>query len=241
MASDEKEPTPVRDEIVVASADGDAPAEAAVAADTAPEKSPDGADAANTTLASRPRRSLRSAGRVAEEKIIKKTVKIVSKRPTRKWDAERLLTDPKSPLAKANLRTILSNPLAWSSLDAEEQKEILSLFPDPRHILTEEDGTSRPNMESLMNDDSFRYDCAAYTENLVQGRHDPDWLAQAWAAHERHKAGDFKDFLRNKFESDWEVKLPDDAAASSEQTEAEDDYPEVAAGEANVGKVLEQA
>lgn len=57
-----------------------------------------------TTLASRPRRSLRSAGRAAEDKFIKKTVRIITKRPQRKWDAERLLTDPKSPLAKANLR-----------------------------------------------------------------------------------------------------------------------------------------
>lgn len=114
----------------------------------------------------------------------------------------------------------MSHPIAWSCLDAEEQKEILALCPDPRHIVTEADGAARPNMESLMNDDSFRYDCAAYTENLVQGRHDPEWLAQAWAAHERRKAGDFKDFLRTKFEKDWEVEIPGEKAAAS-STEGE--------------------
>lgn len=62
-------------------------------------------EVAETLLTSRPRRSLRNSGRPAQETIIKKTVKVILKnRPQRKWDAERLLTDPKSPLAKANLR-----------------------------------------------------------------------------------------------------------------------------------------
>lgn len=87
-----------------------------------------------------------------------------------------------------------------------------------------------------MNDDSFRYDCAAYTESLVQGRHDPDWLAQAWAAHERRKAGDFKDFLRTKLERDWEVTLPldeDDVGAEEEDKhEGQDGSGETEAREA---------
>ncbi|KAJ3499722.1 hypothetical protein NLG97_g92 [Lecanicillium saksenae] len=217
MTSNEKGPTPTMDEITVATSYDDSIAEAAAATDAAPDTNERELEAANTTLASRPRRSLRNSGRVAEETTVKKPAKIVAKRPQRKWDAERLLTDPKSPLAKANLRSILSNPIAWNSLDAEEQNEIVALFPDQRHIITDADGTSRPNMESLMNDDSFRYDCAAYTENLLQGRHDPEWLAQAWAAHERRKAGDFKEFLRAKFERDWEVKLPDKSNVASEQ------------------------
>lgn len=106
------------------------------------------------------------------------------------------------------MQSILSNPLAWSSLEPEDREQILALFPDQRHIRAGEDGAPQPNMESLMNDDSFRYDCAAYTESLAQGRHDPDWLAQAWAAHERRKAGDFDEFLRSKFENDWDVKIP---------------------------------
>ncbi|OAA75844.1 hypothetical protein LEL_07832 [Akanthomyces lecanii RCEF 1005] len=216
MAATEKELTPGEDEIEVATTNDAAHIEAPNAA---PEASAQEADAANTGLASRPRRSLRGAGRAIEDSIVKKTVKIIAKRPQRKWDAERLLTDPKSPLAKANLRTILTNPLAWSSLDADDHAEILAHFPDQRHILTADDGAARPNMESLMNDDSFRYDCAAYTESLVQGRHDPEWLAQAWAAHERRKAGDFKDFLRAKFESDWEVTLPPEQEAEREKEE----------------------
>lgn len=131
--------------------------------------------------------------------------------------------------------------MAWTSLDAQDREEILALCPDPRHILTEEDqkgeeggpATPRPNIKSLMNDDSFRYDCAAYTENLVLGRHDPDWLAQAWAAHERRKAGDFDEFLRHKFERDWEVQLPvetvPDEANDAQQDEAAEDKTVTAA------------
>lgn len=61
-----------------------------------------------------------------------------------------------------------------------------------------------------MNDDSFRYDCAAYTDNIAQGRHDPEWLASAWSAHERRRAGDFDTYLIDKLEEDWGVEIPED-------------------------------
>ncbi|EJP64510.1 hypothetical protein CRV24_003912 [Beauveria bassiana] len=219
MTDNGSEPTPAKDVIEVHPPSSDAHVEAVADPNVALE-------AANKTLASRPRRSLRSAGRAAEEKTVtntvKKTVKIIARRAQGKWDAERLLTDPKSPLAKANLRTILANPMAWNCLDAADHAEILALFPDQRHITVAEDGAQRPNMESLMNDDSFRYDCAAYTESLAQGRHDPDWLAQAWAAHERRKAGDFDDFLRAKFEKEWEVKLPEEAPGADDEKGGEE-------------------
>ncbi|KAF4462007.1 elongator complex 5 [Fusarium albosuccineum] len=136
--------------------------------------------------------------------------KVVVRKGTRKskWDAENILTDPKSPLATADLRSILSNPMAWDVLDQQEKAEILALFPDDQHIEGSTAEDRRPNFASLMNDDSFRYDCAAYTENIAQGRHDPDWLASAWAAHERRKAGDFDEYLDNKFRDEWEVELP---------------------------------
>ncbi len=98
--------------------------------------------------------------------------------------------------------------MAWEALDQKDRDEILALFPDRSHINeTAEDGP-RPNFASLMNDDSFRYDCAEYTENLSQGRHEPEWLSSAWAAHERRKLGDFDEYQLNKFEEDWAVELP---------------------------------
>ncbi|KAL6902561.1 Asx homology domain-containing protein [Trichoderma evansii] len=127
-----------------------------------------------------------------------------------KWDAESILKDPKSPLATANLRSILCNPLTWTALDQDERTEILSLFPDKGHILDAGTKDARPNFASLMNDDSFRYDCAAYTDNIAQGRHDPEWLASAWSAHERRRAGDFDKYLIDKLEEDWGVEIPEE-------------------------------
>ncbi|KAK1760765.1 Asx homology domain-containing protein [Echria macrotheca] len=124
------------------------------------------------------------------------------------------LTDPKSPLAKADIRAILMHPLSWSSLTPPEQHEILTLFPDPqKNILpadptTSTPSTPRPNLTSLSNDDNYRNDCARYAENLSLGRHDPEWLRQAWVAHERHRAGDFDEYLEKDFESTWGETYP---------------------------------
>ncbi|KAH6955221.1 hypothetical protein HG530_009106 [Fusarium avenaceum] len=136
--------------------------------------------------------------------------RVVVKKAVRKskWNADNILTDSKSPLASADLRSILSNPSAWDILEKEEKAEILALFPDSQHILSAGTEDARPDFASLMNDDTFRYDCAAYTENIVQGRHDPEWLEQAWAAHERRKMGDFDEYLDDKFKDEWEVELP---------------------------------
>jgi hypothetical protein len=98
--------------------------------------------------------------------------------------------------------------MAWDILDKEEKAEILALFPDSQHILSAGTEDACPDFASLMNDDSFRYDCAAYTENIAQGRHDPEWLAHAWTAHERRKMGDFDEFLHNRFKDEWDVELP---------------------------------
>lgn len=98
--------------------------------------------------------------------------------------------------------------MAWEALDKDDKAEILSLFPDNQHVLAIGSEDARPDLVSLMNDDSFRHDCAAYVENIAQGRHDVEWLASAWAAHERRKAGDFDEYLENKFEEEWGIELP---------------------------------
>ncbi|GAB0134546.1 hypothetical protein EsDP_00002911 [Epichloe bromicola] len=125
-----------------------------------------------------------------------------------KWDADTILNDPRSPLATADLRSVLSHPLAWTSLTIQERREVICLFPDVALILDADTDDARPDFQSLMNDDAFRADCAAYVENLAQGRHDPQWLRDAWRAHERRKAGDFDEFLIKRFEEDWGL-LPD--------------------------------
>ncbi|KAL2135571.1 hypothetical protein VTI74DRAFT_8050 [Chaetomium olivicolor] len=126
----------------------------------------------------------------------------------KKWEAPLVYTDSKSPLAKADLRAILLLPGAWDVLTEGEKQEILAKFPDETHIQDTGTPDSRPNTVSLRNDDNFRYDCARYCENIYLGRHDEEWLYQAWVAHEKHRRGDFDEFLRERFEQDWETQLP---------------------------------
>ena len=100
--------------------------------------------------------------------------------------------------------------MAWDVLDEKERAQILALFPNREHVIETESDGLRPDFQALLNDDSFRHDCATYTENVAEGRHDPEWLAQAWSAHERRKAGEFDDYLVKKFEEDWGVELPEE-------------------------------
>ncbi|KAK8932304.1 hypothetical protein VCV18_000838 [Metarhizium anisopliae] len=160
-----------------------------------------------------------------------------------KWTPDNILSDPKSPLASADLRacltpsiplciSVLANPLAWTSLSIRERRDVLCLFPDMAHTLDADTDDARPNFETLMNDDSFRYDCAAYVDNLAMGRHDAVWLEDAWSAHNRRKAGEFDEWLRDKFVEDWAVEPPDDSKkAKPEERRVQDGQGEAADGQ----------
>ncbi|KHE80219.1 hypothetical protein GE21DRAFT_7949 [Neurospora crassa] len=126
----------------------------------------------------------------------------------RKWEAPFVYTDEKSPLTNADLRAILLLPRAWDVLTPDERKDILAKFPDDSHILDPGTEIARPDLVSLRNNDHFRYDCARYLENIERGRHDEQWLQEAWVAHEKHKRGDYDDFLIKEFENDWATKIP---------------------------------
>ncbi|KAK4127674.1 hypothetical protein N657DRAFT_536414, partial [Parathielavia appendiculata] len=126
----------------------------------------------------------------------------------KKWEAPFVYTDPKAPLANADLRAILLHPDAWDILTPEEKRDVLAKFPDETHILDAGTANARPDTVSLRNDDNFRHDCARYCENIELGRHDEEWLRQAWTAHEKQKRGGFDEFLREQFEEEWEVELP---------------------------------
>jgi hypothetical protein len=113
------------------------------------------------------------------------------------------------------------HPEAWDILTPEEKQDVLAKFPDGKHILAAGTANARPNTVSLRNDDNFRHDCARYQENIELGRHDEEWLSQAWTAHEKHKRGDYDEFLREQFEGQWSVKLPrEQEAKNGESKEA---------------------
>ncbi|KAL2167173.1 hypothetical protein VTG60DRAFT_1628 [Thermothelomyces hinnuleus] len=149
----------------------------------------------------------------------------------KKWEAPFVFTDPRSPLAYADLRAILLHPDAWDVLTPEEKKEVLAKFPDGTPILDAGTEAARPDLASLANDDNFRYDCVRYCENIELGRHDEEWLRQAWVAHEKHRRGDYDDFLREQFEEDWAIKMPvESKAQESESLDASKDVTTDAAG-----------
>ncbi|TDZ73148.1 hypothetical protein CTRI78_v001437 [Colletotrichum trifolii] len=125
------------------------------------------------------------------------------------WTAENLLTDPKSPLANTDLRTLLCKQSSWDSLTKPQRDEILALFPPGTRILDAGTENARPDFDVLLNDDNFRHDCATYSDNISQGKHDPEWLEQAWAARERRRMGDFDDFIAQKFEEEWGCEIPE--------------------------------
>jgi hypothetical protein len=92
---------------------------------------------------------------------------------------------------------------------------VLTKFPDRKHILDAGTANARPNTVSLRNDDNFRHDCARYRENIELGRHDEEWLRQAWTAHEKRKRGGYDEFLREQFEGQWNIKLPREQEAEN--------------------------
>lgn len=99
--------------------------------------------------------------------------------------------------------------MAWDVLDPNTQAEILALFPSQHMVLDAGTENARPDIAAMMNDDTFRGDCASYTENIKQGRHEHDWLVSAYNAHQKRKLGDYDEFLLQKFYEDWEVDLPE--------------------------------
>lgn len=120
-------------------------------------------------------------------------------------------------------QAILLHPQAWDVLSPTDQAELsamlshdrpasVSTSPSPPGSGPRARGSpeqpSRPNLDYLRSDDSFRFDCARYTENIEQGCHDPGWLAESWTAHERRKRGDFREYLAQKLVRDWDVEVP---------------------------------
>lgn len=100
--------------------------------------------------------------------------------------------------------------MAWDVLDKTDQEEILALFPEPSlTVLGHGNDEARPNTAVLANDDGFRHACATYVEELAEGRHDPDWLASAFIASKRRRAGDFDEYLVRKFKDDWGLDVPE--------------------------------
>lgn len=104
-------------------------------------------------------------------------------------------------------QAILLNSRAWDVLSNEEQQQVLGLLPGHTHVLAPGTEQPRPDVNSLRNSDTFRFDSARYCENIEAGKHDPDWLQSAWVAHEKRNRGDFDEYQVKQFEKTWAVKI----------------------------------
>ncbi|RYO86730.1 hypothetical protein DL766_001590 [Monosporascus sp. MC13-8B] len=129
---------------------------------------------------------------------------------------EEMLTNPKSPLASTRLRDLLCNPKAWDLLDPEEKKQVLAKFPDQQEILDAGTEKARPDVASLRNNNNFRHDAARYQDNLRKGKHDPEWIRQAQAAHSKREMGGYDEYLATRFEEEWGMKMPGVKVGSEE-------------------------
>ncbi|OLN84965.1 hypothetical protein CCHL11_04017 [Colletotrichum chlorophyti] len=192
---------------------------------------------ARNTNKSKPVFTTTSPKRPSKRKIVAKSVA----KKTPKWTAEKLLTDSKSPLASADLRKILCQPAAWEVLSPDERAEIMALLPAGTRIIGSGTDDTHPDFDALRNDDNFRHDCATYTDNITQGKHDPEWLDQAWAAHQRRKAGDFDAYLAQKFEDEWSCELPEDFKPKRQRSTASASVADEREGDGQTMKGKENA
>ncbi|KAI0884441.1 Asx homology domain-containing protein [Annulohypoxylon maeteangense] len=162
---------------------------------------------------------------------------------------DEMLTNPRAPLAKINLRDLLCNSKAWDVLSPDEKKSVLDKFPDEEEVLDAGTEKARPNIAALRNNDNFRHDAAQYREDLRKGWHDPEWIRQAQAAHRRRAAGDYNEYLATRFEDEWAIPMTkqsnedndkrEDAPLKDESNDKDDNMNAMEGIETNEGEPLE--
>ncbi|KAK0626642.1 Asx homology domain-containing protein [Immersiella caudata] len=132
---------------------------------------------------------------------------------SKKWDAPHVLTNKSSPLGKTRDRNDLLNmlllPEAWDILTEEEKAEILALFPDKRSILNPGTSQARPDVQVLKSNTGFRADCVSYATGIANGRHEEQWLREAWDAHTKHSRGEYGPQAAKTFKRSWGEDMPE--------------------------------
>ncbi|KAK0739222.1 hypothetical protein B0T21DRAFT_139129 [Apiosordaria backusii] len=151
-------------------------------------------------------------------------------REARRWQPPQLWGS-KSPLLElgGKLRDLLlSEPEAWSCLDAADQQAILAKLPASHRL------GGAPDIEALKNDDDFRNDCTRYCEYIGAGRLTEPWLKKAWTAHYKAVRGDFKEDLQTAFDELYEVNTSGQAEKANK---GGDDRTENGAGKQDEDKM----
>ncbi|WEW61515.1 hypothetical protein PRK78_007005 [Emydomyces testavorans] len=145
----------------------------------------------------------------------KATGKRTTGRASKKWSEPFVTTNAKSPLVGIDLviaQKLFANPKAWTCLEEEEKREILSLLPDDVHPNPDgnpEDPNSKIEplpYEFLRYSNPWRDAVRQYQIDLANGRYDPEWQRQAHQAVEERAAGKFDKWKEEQFEEFWGQK-----------------------------------
>ncbi|EGD93355.1 hypothetical protein TESG_00901 [Trichophyton tonsurans CBS 112818] len=137
-----------------------------------------------------------------------------SARGTKKnpWvDEAFVMTSEKSPLVDIDLAKLFAKPEAWTCLDEEEKKEILSLLPESVHPDAEPstenpDGIIPPLPGEFLRSTVWRDATRQFQLDLANGKYDPQWQKQAHKAVKERAEGKFDAKKERDFEAFWGQK-----------------------------------
>jgi hypothetical protein len=177
-----------------------------------PKKTP-AKKAAPAPTGSRPSRSRKAPDRFEDlqEKPTPKALPM-KKGPSKVFDPVFITTNSTSRLGKADVYHMLLEGPAWTSLDAEQQKTLVSMLPQDatnQALLAkinagETEGT-RPSAFTLAND-CFRTDVAKFKDDLKNGHLAKTWQVAAQQAVIERAAGDYDEWKAQEAESWWGQK-----------------------------------
>lgn len=116
---------------------------------------------------------------------------------------------------------MLALPEAWSCLEENEKKEILSLLPSDTHPNPnphpdDSDAKIPPLPESFLRySNNWRDGIRNFQLDLQNGRYDPAWIREAEEAVQQRAAGKFDKFKEQEFEEFWGQKQKMDRALTA--------------------------
>ncbi|KAL1306544.1 hypothetical protein AAFC00_005234 [Neodothiora populina] len=118
----------------------------------------------------------------------------------------RLLTQPNSRLAKADVIRLLSNEEAWSTLPEDKQRALYSMLPQPQ------DTRAAPldhRVHPLRNEYApyIKHFLHEWQTDLIEGRNTLKWRNEARQASGERAAGAFDDFLAEERREKWGAKV----------------------------------
>jgi len=123
------------------------------------------------------------------------------------WDPAHVMTSHDSPLVHADLRETLARQEAFDLLDPEERAKLINMLPnDARHVILDDEGRPSINPDFLKNDTNWHHAVSCVKEDIMDGRNDPEWLSQAYSAHEQRESGLFDSWKESELEEFWGLR-----------------------------------